>query len=162
MRLVRTVALAALLVLAWAVVPTPAAAAPRSGGPTWLMCQNSTGELVGLANDVLTFTVRPCEPPSLTDALIVAYYATGLTPLADAQPYPPAGTTGSSSALSAYRTQAVCLLTSPSTRIACASVVVDAGGHPVLGDPLPTDSPLVAARINLGSPFEPPDCAACF
>jgi hypothetical protein len=152
---------------------------PASAGPIpqvhtygWLSCLSGTGEILSLVRDSavpptygLIHTVTPCVTPSPTKVYAVATYGSDGTTWGDPLTYPP--TTAAYAATVAIWSDvvAVCLLTRPDHRVACAGIVVDAAGVAALGAAVPVDAPSVSmpAEVILdGPPPQGPICPPCW
>jgi hypothetical protein len=60
---------------------------------------------------------------------------------------------------------AICLITRPDHRIACAAVVLDSAGEATLGPPIAVDAPLVAVWAAVPMSMvgvDPPVCPSCW
>ena len=188
LKTIRVTLAALLLAVGWAA---PAAAVLPGGGllgggvPTgpvspgslpWLACGDSTGALHTLTPQasapgaVLDYTFYPCSPHTTSTVYAVAvYYQSDVAPfwvLATGQAF----RTLPSGALSAVvqveaGARAVCLVSSPAHRVACAEVEWGPDGSPALGAPLAPDAPAVSVAVGtVWPPADPvvvPVCPVC-
>lgn len=147
MKLIRVLAPLVALLL-WAA---PASAA--TSDVTWLNCRTSTGELTDIGpsgSPTVQWTLQPCTPPRSTDHVAVAIYYPGSQAQGFAQRILQQGSIGGQTLVTVQPAAAVaCLLTSPTTRIHCRTIVFDALDAPALGQQVPVSSPAVTGPVTI-------------
>jgi hypothetical protein len=166
--MLRIAVLSALLVVAGGAAPARA-----SGSYTWLSCKDSTGAIIDMIPDPvspltygLEHSIAPCVAPSPNNVYGVVFYHADGTYWGRPVVYSPGPATGTAGSFGlAPNTVAVCLITRPVHRIACASVVADAYGNLTLGPALSVGSPIVAMTVIfppaiMNAP-DPPICPSC-
>jgi hypothetical protein len=170
--MMRVAVLATLAVLI-AGASASAAPAPLPGGTTytWMPCLGTTGEVSGLNHFdgdhyAVIHSITPCVTPSPTNVYGIALYYADHTAWATPLVYPQPGVTVWAG-LSHFDadTVALCLITAPSSRIACRGLVAGTDGVFTLGAVLPVTAPAVSVTATV-FPFamaapDRPNCLSC-